>query len=296
MNNRIRLLLISILLVLSLIIPYTIVSAEETKDDKLPEELCTKIGKFDLDNVLDPNSMNYDPNQRYGPEGSRFGPPDNYNDYVHTLINEGERSGVQYYYGTYIYPNEDVEGVWARQKISTSLNLENSGDSLFAPTLLAPNYCRLESLASYVHNGSSTERYWKIFDHYNDCFIWATAMNANFTSRYSNSGYVSTWIDKTGEDHWWVYIYDWTDSEWDLCTSAYGDGDHSYGWDAWECYDLYDDYPDLPEIRSYYLRAYDDGDWEYVSSSYGVDTYLLPVDFPYDYDMNSNYYDWYVGP
>lgn len=208
-----------------------------------------------------------------------------------------EERSSHYYYGTYVDPNEDVDRIWARQKISTSLELETFNDTLYGPTLLHPNYCRIESVASYLYNGSSTERYWKIWDHYNDCFIFATAMNATFCNRYANSSYVSTMIKKTGEDHWWVYLYDWIDSEWDLLLSAYGDGDHSYGWDIWEYYLYGEDWPDLPELRSYYLRVYDDGDYYYVTSTYGT---VLPSDnfddVPYDYDMNSNCYDWYVGP
>jgi len=124
MNRRITLLLISLVLILSLIIPSSIVSARETEieDDKLPEELCTKFGEFELDNVLDPQSPNYDPSQRYGPEGTRFGPSREGSKDADILDSGGTRSS-HYYYGTYVDPNEDVDRIWARQKISTSLEL-----------------------------------------------------------------------------------------------------------------------------------------------------------------------------
>lgn len=280
----------------------TFASAQDTlKKEKLPPEAyVTKVGVSEIDNVLDPKSPNYDPSQRYGTDGTRFAKLKNVDKKLDKVTLD-EDEDTHYHWGTYLYPedpddpDDNVDGVLARQKVSTTLTLENTNDTVYAPALIAPNDCRLESVASYFHNGVSTQRYWKVFDHYTEGFVYATQINATFCSRYANSGYVTTKIIKEGS-YWVVYLFDWINTEWDTITTAYGDGDHAYGWDYWECYYLDDDWPDLPQLRSYYLLVHLDGSWYYSTSTFSGIFLRLPVTFPYSKGYNSNYYDWYVGP
>lgn len=287
----------SMLIVLGLVVAALLVAAlpAHAQEPPPPEEVCDKFGKCELDNVLDPRSPNYNPAHRYGGEGSRFGPPGKRSEDVPALGGIGALWTYHNYFGTHVYSGKSVERIWARQKISTSLDLNDTEDYLYAPTLMAPDYCRLESVAYYHYNGSSTDRYWKVFSHGSHSFIWGTPMNTSFCSRYENSGYVSTMVFKSGST-WYVNLYDWIDSEWDYVTSESGNGDHSHGWDIWEEYDLNNNWPDLPQLRSYYLRVYVNGKYKYVTRTYGTQVKCLPGGFPYDYGWNSKYYDWYVGP
>lgn len=120
-------------------------------------------------------------------------------------------------------------------------------------------------------------------------------MNASFINTYCFQGYITTKIEKNGTQ-WIVRLYDWNNYEWDYMYSVVGSGHEVAGWDMWEEYDLNNDWPDLPEIRSYGLQLYINNSWHNVTSTYGVEISELPVGFPYDHDMNYNYYDWYVGP
>jgi len=292
--------IISILLILTI----SPVLAQEPVDiSKFPGLSSNKYGLCELENVCDPNSPNYDPSQLYGPEGTRFGPPgkgikDSSRDYDKDDPFPGDAD-----YGTALYSGKSVECVYATQKINTSISLNDTGDFLYAPTLLPPDYCRLETLASYHYNGSSTEKYWRVFCHSTSTwgqgyFPWSTQMNSTFCTRYAPGNTVVTQVLKSGSSTWSVYLFDWIDHQWDFIVYSTGNSKApgGYGWDAWEEYGFSNDWPDLPEIRSYVLMVEVSNQWYLVTSTYGWEHDNTPGNFPYDYDMNNNFYDWYVGP
>jgi len=278
--------------------------AQDQDSFKPPPEGVSKDGKVELDNVLDPKSPNYDPDQRYGREGTRFGPPgDRSGD---TPFDGGELDWTRKdYYGTGVYGAKGVYDTWAFAKISTTLDLEETDDILYMPAFMAPEYCRLESVGVYTYNGSSTDRYWKVWEHTSsgtgEGFIYSTLINPTFTSRYVNSGYVAVSTDRANGPvfTWTTYLYDFIDEEWDVVVTGYTGNSHSRdGWDIWESFDLDSPWPDLPELRSYSLRVYvaSLGDYTYVTSTYGQEEDSTGGGFPYDKSMNSNYYDWDVSP
>jgi hypothetical protein len=294
-----------VMVIMSMLILYASPAFAEDELDGKPETMRPlpegdKIGICELENVLDPSSPHYDPSQRYGPEGTRFGPPGKRIDAAPTFETE-QRILIdlnQDYYGTYIYSGNGIVRVQANQKIDTGITLDESGDALYT-SLLAPDYCRLESVASYFKNGSTMERYWKAYDHYNDCFIVATPMNSSFVSRYTSGGYVCTTIAKTGDVPLWsIYLYDYIDNEWDYFAGAYGNGDHSYGWDIWEGWNLWNTWPSLPQIRSYNLLRFQtvNGQGYLIEYPYGYVFSQRHNGFPYSYGYNYQWYDWYVGP
>lgn len=113
-----------------------------------------------LANTLNPGSPNYNPADRYGPPGTRFGPPGKRGP---ELSEPGMEAQVEdhHYFGTGIFSGNDVVGVWAAHRVYDNIELNESEDVLYAPTLQAPNNCRLESVTSYRNIGNM-ERMWAI--------------------------------------------------------------------------------------------------------------------------------------
>ncbi len=208
-------------------------------------------------------------------------------------------------WGTAIKSNMGIEFSQAYQKIDPTINLPDPGDALYAPTLIGPDQCRLESVSSYYHNGATTLRRWQVYTHSTTTpgqgvFITIYDMDANFCTRYGGgNNEVITRVAKTGAyPHWSVYLYDRIDSEWDFVCGAYGARpDASGGWDAWEQWYLGtgSNWPSLPQITSRYLLVQVNGTPYFVTSTYGyqLDTGIA---IPYSKSMVSNYYQWSVGP
>ncbi|MDD4465888.1 MAG: hypothetical protein PHY25_04340, partial [Dehalococcoidales bacterium] len=268
---------------------------------KLVGLTCEKYGICELDNVCNPNSPNYDPFQRSAPR------------FCSEAVNDdvsGTKGGSSHaYYGTELYSSSnDVDGVYAYQTVSTSITLSDSDDILYAPALIPPNYARLEAVANYYYNGS-TQRYWKIFSHSataygQGSFVWAAQLDATFTNRYVRQNQVTVKMLRTwssGSQVWDVYLWDWADSEWDICTINAADktgnsaNPNNTGWDMWEEYKMEDNWPSLPTIESYALMVYTD-DWYFVTSTYGCEfsSSPLPAGFP-SHTMNYTNYWWTVG-
>jgi hypothetical protein len=297
-------------LVISLLMSFNVKAQESRTNEVLKPEEITKIGKCELDNVLDTNSLNYDPSQKYGGENTRFGPPGKRsNDEViqdTTTKNYEQKQGDDHrYFGTCLFSGKNITAIMANQKVSTTINLNDYYDFLYAPTLLAPDYCRPESVAYYHYNGLSTERYWKVWLHTStgesESFVVAIAMDTDFVNRYIYQDYVTTKITKTGvSPTWTVYLLDYINWEWDTIYTAKGNAhtepDHGgAGWNIWEGWNLSNNWPSLPTIRSYSLQGYINGNWYPITSTYGCQILSMP-DAPYSYGWNNNYYDWYVGP
>lgn len=101
---------------------------------------------FPLDNVLNPLSPKYNPNFIYGANGTRFGPPE-----TRTAIDNGPAllsgSGHEWW-GTGIKATGYEGGARAYMRARTDVALDE-GDVLYAPTLLGPYYCPLESVTWY---------------------------------------------------------------------------------------------------------------------------------------------------
>ncbi len=326
--KRKTLIVISTILIICLSIVSSTALAQDEKDnrkkvdiEKFPELTCNKYGVIEADNLLDPNSPNYDPSLRYGLEGTRFGPPGKQNldfyrklgidvDQYNYLEKDRKKSDPlpgDISWGTVIDDDNSVEAVQAYQKIHTSLTLNgNSWKYLYAPTLMAPDYCRLEIVVRYKHHNGVTERHLAVFTH-------GTAGGGSFTNIYSldqgafqyryvnGADEVIIRIEKTGSDNnptWKACLYDLVDHEWDEIASVTGKSILNKGWDAWEEIQLGNPpgWPTLPEITSRYLIVEVNGTPYFVTSTYG-DEYLDGTfpDEEYEREMIEDYYEWSVS-
>lgn len=97
-----------------------------------------------LVNPLDPESPYYNPNARYGAEGTRFGPPGE--------RGEGYPPSPGPAFGTKVYKNKKVKGIKAKHRVYTQeeIVLNEHDDWLYAPTMMAPNECSLEVTTVYI--------------------------------------------------------------------------------------------------------------------------------------------------
>jgi hypothetical protein len=265
-----------------------------------PEPIKDKVrpDPFPLENTLNPDSPNYDPSDHYGGEGTRFGPPGNRGEdlpELSALTGEGGRWTYHHYFGTQLKSGNKKTGARAKQEVHDDITLNDSSDYLYAPTLMAPNYCSLESVTFYHKTFSGMQRKWKVWDHTTDSFEYSTNINQSFIDDYVRNGYYYTKVEKI-DSIWYACLWNYSDNVWDGKYSQEDDGDRSDGWDIWEEYDLDNNWPDLPEIQSYDLKVKNSGTWKTVTSTYGEE--YISGDFPdeYLYGWNSNYYDWYVGP
>ncbi len=291
---------------------------------QFPELMTKNYGVIEADNLLDPNSPNYTPALRYGKEGTRFGPPGKRNlDFyrrmglpigedstnlekdLHEKDTEPIEDGSGMYWGTNIFGEKDVWMTQAYQKIYTNLYLLDNSEDLYAPTMLAPDYSRLEIVIRYTRIGYTTYRTLAVFAHSTttrgegDWYDIYDLDQGAFQYRYVNGNdEVITRIEKTGSENnptWTAYLYDLIDNQWDSITSATGKSKvGTDGWSIWESYHLYPDWPTLPEITSRYLIVDDGSGPYYVTSSYGYPfTYSMSH---YSTDMIEDYYEWSVGP
>jgi hypothetical protein len=254
--------------------------------------------RFDLINTLQIDSPYYNSNDRYGTEGTRFGPPENRaTEIPFSYKNQGSvilDATDHQWYGTGIYPSAS-QSVWGYLQISTTLTLDENYDTLYAPTMLAPNDSRLELVVFYKYNGSSTDRKLKVWDHYQETFNTSTDIDSTFCDRYVRNSFISASVIKDGST-WYALIWDYTDSHWDEVCGAYGDGTHDEGWVIWEEWYIGNTWPELPQVVGKYVSVKVDGDWVYVTyPTYGTQAYHLHDGFPYYYGWDNYYYTWYIG-
>lgn len=149
----------TILIISTILMISTPVFADESKNeaDKTKPEEVTKVGKSELDNLLDPNSPNYDPGLRYGGDGTRFGQPGNRTpDPGFKKLSEQKDWTYHNAWGTGLRSDSGASQTIASQKVDTYLNLSDADDWLYAPTLLPSDYAPLEAVV--VYNGSPTQR------------------------------------------------------------------------------------------------------------------------------------------
>jgi len=266
---------------------------DEPTTDKIVPDL------FPLLNTLNPDSPYYDPSDAYGGEGTRFGPPGKRGPDLPELSSLQEEPGVLWiyhnYWGTALKSGATKTGARAKQYVFTTITLKEWKDTLYAPTLLPPNYCPLESVTYYYKTLTGMQRKWKVYDHYLDAFKYSTNINATFLDNYVRNGYYWTKVEKM-DSEWWASLYNYNYDVWEAKWAQTNPGDYSEGWDVWEEYDLNNNWPTLPEIDSFSLQVNVGGYWKNVNSTYGYENNYLPPDFPYDYGWNVHYYDWYVGP
>ena len=109
-----------------------------------------------LDNTVNPDSPYYDPSERYGVEGTRFGLPWNRSTDFPIPPGEIEKTTrtTQRYWGTYILNYDEVRGVYAYMKFFKWLSLpEDPSIALYAPTVICSNWCPLEVMSRYWYDG-----------------------------------------------------------------------------------------------------------------------------------------------
>ena len=287
---------------------------------KFPELTSTRYGVFWGDNLLNPNSPNYDPSLRYGPDGTRFGQPGGQNldfyrrngiavDEASLRLENGRKKGDPWPgdgdYGTII--NDGLTGLTethAYLKIHTDLNLNEDNTQLFAPTMLGPDYCRLEAVIRYQRDYYGvTHRYFAIFTH--DQYTYGqgdwtnvyTLDQGAFQYQYvSANDEVIVRTTKSGSGAntlWTVDLFDVNDSTWDYVTSVYGTSQVQEGWCFWEEYGLGPTWPTLPQITARYILVKIGGSYYFVT---GTEGYVRDYgSIPYGKGYNENYYEWYVN-
>ncbi len=255
-----------------------------------------------LNNLLDPENPNYDASGVYGPEGTRFGPPDKR--LVDTTKSTTSQSLLMLtdhqFWGTKILYNSTIYGVYGYQAVYNNINLNEDGDVLYAPTMIAPNQCSLELTTGYIRAGTTTYRYVKLYNHNSGSFIAEIEINATFISNYVRSGqYIGELLYDTTFGCWHAYLYNWNTLSWDgLGYWVSPRSGQTYGWDAWEEYNLSNNWPTLPEIWFNYLTVKigtTGNDWRRVTSTYGNDGgYTMTTYYPHSFIYN--YYYWHVQP
>jgi hypothetical protein len=255
-----------------------------------------------INNLLDPSSPNYDAKGVNGPPGTRFGPPNARSTNLSAPTREDSLRLLDdhQFWGTKIPYNSNIYGVYGYQAVYNSINLNEDGDVLYAPTMIAPNQCSLELTTGYIRAGTTTYRYVKLYNHNSGSFIAEIQIDATFVSNYVRSGqYIGELLYDSTSGCWHAYLYNWNTSSWDglggWISPRSGQTD---GWDAWEEYNLSNNWPTLPEIWSNYLTVKigtTGNDWRRVTSTYGNNGgYTMTSWYPHSFI--NNYYYWHVQP
>ncbi|MEW6143116.1 MAG: cohesin domain-containing protein [Chloroflexota bacterium] len=284
-------LMLCLVILMTFVLPKTVpaMAADNKTEQQLPPGVVPDMSP--LRNRLNPNSPTYHADFRYGGEGTRFGPPGKR--VSAPLITQQQD---QQYWGTKMKGGLSVTGVEARQKISTTLTVGDSNDWLYAPTLMAPDFCPVESVTVYHKNWFQImERQWRVWDHVLGDFQYALDLDDWFIDNYVRDGCYKTQVIKYGIS-WWVMLYNYSYSVWEIKYSR--DGGQSifdFGWDWWEEWGMAHDWPAIPEIRSKDLQAYVNGYWYVVNARYGLEHYSDPFNTTYDYGWTTPYREWYIG-
>lgn len=240
-------------------------------------------------NVCDPDSPYYDPNALYGEPGTRFGPP-------------GKRTplaGDHHHWGTCIYGGSSKTGACAHHQIDTSLTI-NWGQTLYAPTMLAPNYCPLESVTRYWKEVPLImRRHWAVWSFPAGKFILSEAFFDDWLDKYVRTyGGKPCYYTKVLKDSatWYVYLYNYNIGNWEQKATSTGSSDHNVGWDMWEEYNMQGSWPTLPKIYSKDITVrLNTGVWCLVNSTYGEERDNTCEGFP-PHGFDNEFYNWWVGP
>jgi hypothetical protein len=277
---------------------------KESKDIIVPPLSDPSKANYDsptINNLLDPRNPNYDPSGIYGPEGTRFGPPGKRSPDISEL-SKGIISPLaedHQNWGTNVYYNSSIYGIYGYQAVFTTINLNESSDTLYAPTMLCPNQCPYEMTTYYVRSWITTNRYVKLYNFNTGGFGAYIPIDATFVSNYVRNGnYIGELLYDSSKQQWHAYLYKWSTSTWDgLGDWASPRSGQTAGWDIWEEYNLSNNWPTLPQIWSNYLsvRIGSTGnDWRRVTSTYGNSGWTMTA--PYPHNFVNNYYYWKVGP
>lgn len=205
-------------------------------------------------------------------------------------------------YGTYISGGM-ILGVSAWQEVHPSLDLPSPDPdrTLYAPTLQAPNNAPLESVTRYMRlfGMGYTSRDWGVWDHTINppgFVIIKPINNPTFLSNYVRTypeGQLYWTLVYYKDNAWRVMLYNFNTQWWEEQYSSTASSTITYGWDGFETY-FNNTCPNLPNIESKDLRVYVNGQWPYVTSTYG--SLLDYQNCAYAENMISPYYHWSVGP
>ncbi len=193
-----------------------------------------------------------------------------------------------------------VLGVYAGQEVQPSLTLPSAPPdrTLYAPTLEAPNYAPLESVTAYWRYAGmgSTSRGWGVWDHTTGGWAVFKPMDSTFLSNYVRSypeGQLYFTEVVYTSSAWRVLLYNFNTGAWEQQYSSTGSSSRVDGWDAWESY-FGGTCPSVPNVESKELKVFVNGQWPYVTSTYG--SLLDYQNCAYAENMVSQYYHWSVGP
>lgn len=209
------------------------------------------------------------------------------------------------HFGVNVRENEDLTGIFARQQALESLVVE-SGEWLFAPTMLGVNHCPIEIVTFYSYENGKMKRLWAIYDHqvpgWQDAYE-IDRMDVEAWYQYSYFTYHNSRIVWNGDtEEWEAQLYNWYTPEWEVIYHTPESKDSALGWCMWEEWGFYDDeeWPDIMTIRGKDIQVLvgtlDDGTWEDVTSTYGYQRDNTKAGFPYDYEWyhDKYYYYWKV--
>jgi|WetSurMetagenome_2_1015567.scaffolds.fasta_scaffold09211_6 hypothetical protein len=250
-------------------------------------------------NTLNPNSPKYNPKDIYGPEQTRFGPPGKRSADISQLDENiidapipGDVTDHQYW-GTTM-DSGTITGLYAYQSISTTLTLPNN-TTLYAPTMICPNYCSLELVTYYAcDNFGDMYRKVAVYNHSTESFAWSAFTDATFCSKYIRNNAYSAELLKSGS-YWWALIYNYNNNTWDSLYN-YTSQSNIDSWDMWEEYNMAPNFPSLPSITSQSIEVLLNGTWTYISSSYGDEFNGITSATGYSKGWTAQYYNWYFGP
>lgn len=210
-------------------------------------------------------------------------------------------------YGTGMYDNYENRtwGVYAGQEVRPDLSLPSAPPdrTLYAPTLMCPNHCPLESVTMYYrYEGmGSTARAWGIWNHSrSEPPYWELIrpMDSTFLNNYVRDyPEGKLYFVETGywSPYWKVLLYNFTSGNWEeqYSSTATIPANGMDFWDAWEYYFDSSCPSSLPDIESTNLQACIDGAWRLINETYGWE-YDTMVGCQYERFFVDEYHHWDV--
>ncbi len=224
-------------------------------------------------------------------------------------------------YGTDIFPNGKVIGVYAGQEVRPELELPSTDKVLwfYAPTMAAPNYNPIEVVTAYVRAPGdlyTTSRSIWVWDHSKTSGNHVVSMDMNseflgdYTAKFNEGQLYFVTIMKYNRE-WQALLYNFKKSKWDKIYSTRNISKAvTNGWDSWETKNFNGVCPYVPEIESVQLKVYDKGGlsrdsngkyvytrpgWYLVNDKYGKINPAVTGGCNYVYSILSPYYHWQVS-
>ncbi len=200
--------------------------------------------------------------------------------------------------------NQDTSsqtGLYTKNEVHIGLDIQD-GTSLFAPTTYPANEAPIEVATAYKDDWwQSDQRDIVLYNHVTETYDWTNEFDLDqdfiddYTVSSSGSDFYYTYIVKVGSD-WKVYIWDVTNSEWDLWDTISGSSSttNGDGWSAWEEYNFNGSCPNsIPEIAVPLVQVYD-GAWVDADSDYATEYDSGSVCNIDNASFNSEFNDWTV--